>query len=270
MMAAFQACACLCAVLFSSAGFTAGRPLALPRPRFFIYNPKNSDLIEGDIIPAKPQAQRFVTYTVVTDQALVWTGGKVFYEFEKPFGKYDYVKETVEEAMEYIQSRSCVKFEKRNGQENYINIAYRQGRCASNVGMQGGEQTIALDPSLCPDLGQLLHELLHALGFFHEHSRFDRDKYVTVHWDNIDPITNRSFELKPETEADPLGQEYDYKSVMHYPHDAFSTKPDASTLTPILEGVDVNALGEGYRDSFLTDTDIKKLNILYTCGQQAP
>lgn len=38
----------------------------------------------------------------------------------------DFVRETVEEAMEYIQSKSCLKFEKRNGQDNYINIAYRQ------------------------------------------------------------------------------------------------------------------------------------------------
>lgn len=270
-MFALQVCACLCAVLFSGARLIAGRPLLpQPRPRFFTYNPKNSDLIEGDIIPPKPKAQRFATYTVVTDKALEWTGGKVFYVFEEHFDEF--VKADVVDAMKNItnKTKNCVQFEERNGQENYINIAYRPGRCASNVGMQGGEQTIALDPSLCPEPGQLLHELLHALGFFHEHSRFDRDKYVNVHWDNIDPNTNKSFELKPETEANPLGQEYDYKSVMHYPHDAFSTKPDASTLTPMLEGIDVDSLGEGYRDGFLTDTDVKKLNILYNCGEQKP
>lgn len=267
-MVAFQTCAFLCAVLFCSAVFTEGRPLAHPRPRFFTYNPNNTDLIEGDIIPSKPKEERFTTYTVVTDPAKVWTDGKVYYQFGKRLGAY--VQGIVEEAMEYIQSRSCVRFEKRSGQENFINIAYREGRCASHVGMRGGEQTIALDPSLCPDQGQMLHELLHALGFFHEHSRFDRDQYVSVHWDNVQPDTKNSFELKPETEADPLGQEYDYKSVMHYPHNAFSMKPDESTLTPILEGIDAATLGEGYRDNFLTDTDVKKLNILYTCGQENP
>lgn len=34
-------------------------------------------------------------------------------------------------------------------------------------------------------VGNLCHELLHALGLYHEHTREDRDKYVIVNWQNI-------------------------------------------------------------------------------------
>lgn len=35
--------------------------------------------------------------------------------------------------------------------------------------------------------GEITHEVMHILGFSHEHTRPDRDRYVTVLWDNIKP-----------------------------------------------------------------------------------
>lgn len=39
----------------------------------------------------------------------------------------------------------------------------------------------------CMSLGDLAHEIMHILGFSHEHARTDRDQYISIMWDNIKP-----------------------------------------------------------------------------------
>lgn len=58
-------------------------------------------------------------------------------------------------------------------------------RCWSFLGMTGGSQTLSLQTPACMWSGVASHELMHALSFVHEHSRSDRDTYVTILWDNI-------------------------------------------------------------------------------------
>ncbi|XP_077506230.1 nematocyst expressed protein 6-like isoform X3 [Amblyomma americanum] len=196
-MAVLRACCWLCVavMLISVPRLVAGRPVRA-RSRVFQYNPNNTDLIEGDIIPPKQSKQRFTTYAVVKDRALTWPDGTVFYKYdpdsfppgpEEEEESEDSERYIIVQAMQLIQEKTCVKFEPHTDQKNFVTFAHRPGRCASHVGMQGEEQVVALDLSYCPGLGQVAHELLHVLGFFHEHSRPDRDEYVDVLWDNIKP-----------------------------------------------------------------------------------
>lgn len=39
----------------------------------------------------------------------------------------------------------------------------------------------------CMSLGDISHEIMHVLGFAHEHVRPDRDQHITILWENIKP-----------------------------------------------------------------------------------
>lgn len=57
--------------------------------------------------------------------------------------------------------------------------------CASFVGCRGGAQPLYYSASC--SVGNLCHEIIHALGLHHEHTRKDRDQYITVQWQSIMP-----------------------------------------------------------------------------------
>lgn len=61
-------------------------------------------------------------------------------------------------------------------------------RCWSAVGrsywLDGVGQELSLG-SGCDNVGTAIHEIMHALGFWHEQSRPDRNQYVEVLWENI-------------------------------------------------------------------------------------
>ena len=66
-------------------------------------------------------------------------------------------------------------------------------RCTADLGVDGGDRTgrpagagwVTL-PIGCQYIGTVLHELLHVLGFHHEHRRPDAREYTKVLWKNIE------------------------------------------------------------------------------------
>lgn len=57
------------------------------------------------------------------------------------------------------------------------------------------------------------HEIGHAIGLLHQHSRADRDDYVHINWENIPKSSQYYFKRE---NASTFGVPYDYTSLMQY------------------------------------------------------
>ncbi|XP_063859750.1 zinc metalloproteinase nas-4-like isoform X1 [Scylla paramamosain] len=136
--------------------------------------------------------------------------------------------------------------------------------CWSFVGKRGGQQVVSLQ---APDehskrcfisLGKVIHELLHALGMFHEQARPDRDDHIDIITENIIPDYIGNFKKQSADNAT-FPFSYDYNSVMHYGSNFFSYNLNKPTIIPKVKGAKI-----GQR-IMISKLDCLKLNELYGC-----
>ncbi|KAI6177674.1 Metalloendopeptidase [Aphelenchoides bicaudatus] len=106
-------------------------------------------------------------------------------------------KEKIRHAMNVIEKVSCFRFvEKKPEHRDYLNIEPGETIQAA-VGRQGGPQEVSLPGWLGVVEHIAVHELLHSLGADHEHQRGDRDSFIDVHTENIEPDMQWVFKKEP-------------------------------------------------------------------------
>ncbi|XP_055356706.1 uncharacterized protein LOC129601824 [Paramacrobiotus metropolitanus] len=197
------------------------------------YTRYDSDLPEGDILGLQTMQLGQEAANAVSDASSFWPNNTIPFEFSKKQNALMTPKELqiVLESMRIINhlTGNCVKFVQRTTEEDYI--SFQKGlQCMSNIGRIGGKQVVTYSPACLKQHGDVQHELMHVLGFFHEHSRADRDEYVKIIWDNIAKSDRDQF-AKHEN-GNTYGLPYDYESVMHYKHNAFAKDSGIPTIVP--------------------------------------
>jgi astacin len=170
---------------------------------------------------------------------LLWPNGTIPYTIAAGFPN----QQRILDAVAHWNARTPLKLEPRAGQTNYVQFQVSaDGGCLSTIGMAGGRQTIDLG-SGCPT-GAVIHEIGHAFGLMHEQTRLDRDRWITVLYENIDDYDFDQFHQS--TRERDLSY-YDYGSIMHYSNKGFSLDggTDLETVPPGIPIGQIVALSAG-------------------------
>jgi len=184
-----------------------------------------------------------------------WADAKIPYVITGAFSSDEITK--IETAFASYASNTCLRMVKRTTEADYVEII-RDGGCWSYVGRQGGKQQLSLVVG-CVSQATIIHEFMHASGFFHEQSRTDRDTYVRIALENVQDDREGNFASYSASQITAFGEPYDYQSVMHYGAYDFSKNGQKTIVR--LDGSNA-ALGN---EVGFSQIDINKLNAMYQC-----
>ncbi|GIY31335.1 zinc metalloproteinase nas-13 [Caerostris darwini] len=211
---------------------------------------QNPDLFGGDMLGVDVSDRN-----VIPQPHLRWTGRRIPYVIDRSIAGQTNL---IQQAMQDYHSKTCLRFVPRTYEMNYLRIFPGQG-CYSNVGMIGGQQPVSLGQG-CMLKGIIIHELGHAIGFFHEQNRSDRDQYLIIYWENIQQGMDTQFFLLKAHE-NLLLDRFDYNSIMLYSNTAFSKDGRSQTMVS-RQGV---PLREAYEKPGLSNSDVYRIQKMYNC-----
>ncbi|GFX32814.1 astacin-like metalloprotease toxin 1 [Trichonephila clavipes] len=212
---------------------------------------QNPDLFGGDMMGIEgPEDRNGIPWEMFR-----WPDAQVPYVIDASLKQH---MDVIVQAFNNYHSTTCVRFIPRTNQPDYIKLFAGQG-CYSQVGMTGGQQPVSLGQG-CHFKGTVVHELGHALGFYHEQNRSDRDDYLDIFMNNVQKGMESNF-AKLEPKQNLLLTPFDYDSIMIYGNNAFSK--DGTSVT--MKAKNGQKLLDPYHKIGMTASDIKRVNMMYNC-----
>ncbi|XP_020905649.1 zinc metalloproteinase nas-14 isoform X2 [Exaiptasia diaphana] len=195
----------------------------------------------------------------VRQRKKLWPKRIVPYEISS--GMEAYV-DNILEAIKEFHRHTCIRFVQKTNERNWLKFTQDKG-CWSYIGRiywRKGAQKLSLGKR-CNTKGIIMHEMMHGVGFWHEQSRPDRNKFVEILWENIQDRMDTQFNKYKANKVDNLGFTYDYQSIMHYGKKTFSRNG-----LPTIRALHNPSMPLGRIDGF-SPMDIQKMNNLYECSQ---
>jgi subtilase family serine protease len=170
---------------------------------------------------APPKETPGATAVAVDGDRYRWPGGVVPYVIDTTGSTNTNLETTVLAAISHWETRTSYRFVRYTlataPTGGRVVFSARSTGCFSPVGRQTGAMVVNLERGCLT--GQAIHEIGHSIGLQHEQSREDRNRFVIVQMDNVEPGKESNF-VQTASSSD-LGA-YDYASIMHYESLAFS------------------------------------------------
>ena len=199
---------------------------------------------------------------------------------------YDLSKLTMEQratvlgAMQrWMDTGARISFVPRTNQESWVSFTGKTdaGNNTTQTGYKAGKRTDINITAFWWRQGDWMpaHELGHVLGFHHEHTRWDRDEYVTIHYDKLKPGRRGDYDWIPKTNWLVSSTPYDYYSIMHYrvcwnsTNESLCKDGDGSSPCAVIDPVGTNydrVIGQ-WTDNGISATDGERARRAYGIGQ---
>lgn len=221
-------------------------------------------VIQGDIVLGK--VEDFQTgrgLAVIKDKRSRWPNGVIPYTIVDDHS----LKDMIEEAIAEINEKTNITLIPRTDETDYVEVLEDDDGCYSmGLGRQGGKQIVNMCGSCdgggtCGSKGIIIHEFLHAAGFFHEHVRRDRGEHVRINWENIRPDWRSQFKKYDYGEGVAFGP-YDHGSVMHY-RGFSSSRVARNKEKPVIIAKDKSKQKLMGQRKGLSKLDIRQINRIY-------
>ena len=121
-----------------------------------------------------------------------WPDGLVTYRITGDWGaQTEMMKQRIKDAMRHWEDNTSIRFKEAfSSGQHAVDFVNMPGQCTAPVGYKYFSDDSPVSLGTECRVNEIIHELGHVVGYWHEHQRSDQEDYVVVYEDNVDDPDN--------------------------------------------------------------------------------